>query len=332
MTPLDPRTSFPEPDMQAPDRIWARFQATRQRKTRWRAALWGAGALGAAAAAVLLATTLLSAEPERTVALNTGESATQAWSDVISLDVAGVGQAWGTDRDLSVVWQSGTLRTHVTPNTDTRVRIETDEAVVHVVGTVFDVTRDLLGTTVTVQRGTVQVDCEDGWTGALNTSQAHTCLPVTPTGLLGRADALLDSDAPSSAVMATLDAGISAADDGPVLGELLVRRIQLLSDAGAVHAVVRDAERYVAMDGALRRHDVQQMTAWLVLREQGCDAAERWLVDLHSAGAGPHSVLLAECVADDDPERALSVLHASEGSLDDVWQARADGVRSALRQ
>ncbi|MEM6931910.1 MAG: FecR domain-containing protein, partial [Myxococcota bacterium] len=155
--------AMPEPDPSAVDRLWVRFQTTqalegRRRRQRWVA---GGGVLAFAAAAVGLWLTAPELPREQDLSARVTPSAHE-WSPWIHLEALGEGSIAGTSRDATVDWTSGTVRVSVEPNTDTSLSVVTKEAHVHVVGTKFDVHRDALGSTVSVEHGRVAVECGDG--------------------------------------------------------------------------------------------------------------------------------------------------------------------------
>ncbi len=322
---------LPEPYIDAPDRIWKRFENTRARSTSIGTKfMWTGGGLALAAAA-LVAIWGTRPEVERVQHLVV-EAEVQAhdWGDDVDLEVLGAGMVTGTDHDLEVAWTTGTLRAEVTPNSGTTMSVRTDEALVQVVGTRFAVDRNALGSTVSVDRGKVEVTCDDGWTGTLGADQAHTCLPVTAAGLLGRADALID-DNNHSALGHTLDEGIARAEPGnPALGELLVRRIQHRRDSGDIDGALADARRYTDADIKTRRAQVQRAAAWIALADRGCETATPWLTALHDSGSVEETVLLAECVAADDAEAARELVMGVLTQLEGTWSDRAVSRLSRL--
>lgn len=310
-----------EPDPAAVERVWTRFQVGRRpRRGRW--------PLRVAAAAVVAAWVAWP-QAERAVAL---DGSTVAWSDEVSIAAEGQGVVTGTSRDLVIAWDAGRIRAEVTPHTGTSLVVRTEEAEVVVVGTVFTVDRDRLGSTVEVERGRVLVRCRDGWAAEVGPDDPPlTCLPVSAAGLLGRADALVDAGGPPDAVLETLDRGVAAVrDDGPVLDELLVRRMRLHAEAGRVDAALADAERYLAHRSAARTLEVQRFAAWLTLDAYGCEAAVDRLTALHQAGSAEETVLLAECIAEREPETARSMLLGALAMLDGEWSDRAVHDLSAL--
>jgi len=329
MDPRDELLRLGEPDLAAVDRVWARFRHTRARPTRARRRAVFLGALALAASA-LVAVWATRPETPRTLAIAaTPSPAPHTWSEQVAFVAHGEGTASGTSRDVRVDWTSGTVRVEVTPHTGTSLAVVTPEALVEVVGTAFTVDRGALGTTVTVDHGAVRVACEDGWKGLLEPGTEHTCLPVTAAGFLARAEALLDAGGSADDVLDTLHRGLRLAGDGPVRGELLARRMHLRAATGDVEGALSDATGYLASPSG-RTTDVERFAAWLALAERGCDAALPWLDRLNAVGSAPDAVLLAECVAAEDPERARDLVAAALPALDAPWTARAMRLRAAL--
>ena len=320
-SPLRPE-SLPEPDITAPQRILARLERAQRRRARRPLVLVGAlAAFGLTA--VVGSQVIRQQDTPRELTVTSPAVAATSWSPTVDLTTNGTGALHGTDEDLTVDWHSGTLQAEVVPNSGTRVAVQTDEALVEVVGTVFSVTRDLLGTTVAVQRGAVRVTCQGNAPEMVTADNHSTCLPTTATGLLGRAEALLEAGSSSADLMVTLDRGVQLAVDDAVKGELLVRRMQQSAEQGLTDAALRDAESYVSLTEKPRETQVLRFAGWLALEERGCDAAQRWLQPLHAAGSGPETVLLAECIATSDPARARQHLETALPALDDVWSDRA---------
>jgi hypothetical protein len=288
-------------------------------------------ALLAMAASALL---FLREEPVRTITLTAaGAPVTEAWSDQVTLEALGSGQVRGTSQDVVVDWVSGTVRAIVEPNTGTQLAVVTEEARVQVIGTVFAVRRDLLGTTVDVERGRVRVDCEDGWAGDVTPEfGSHTCLPTTAGTLLGRADALMDRGVDQALQRETLDAGLILAEGGTAVeGELLVRRMRLHGDLGRIDDALADADLYLNTHST-RSDEVQRFAGWLALAERGCDAAVPYLTPLQLSGATQETVLLAECIAPQEPVRARRMLTgALVNEPDAAWTSRIHLDLEALR-
>jgi len=334
---MDIRTELlklPELDSAAPDRVWQRFQESRRRPASRSWSLPLIGLATVAAAALFVFSPAWMADTPRSVSFSPDSFAGETkWSEVVTLELDGRGTARGTDRDLEISLESGTILAHVQPNTGTQLAVVTDEARVQVVGTVFSVTRGPLGVRTEVTRGKVQVDCADGWSGSVTPEQgAHTCLPIRPALLLTRADALLDAGAADEVLVDTLDRGIAlAGPQGVVGGELLVRRMRAHGQAGRVDEALSDARLYLEGSENTRDIEVNRYAGWLAMGARGCGAAIQFLSPLQQAGSPEDRILLAECVAASDPNRAGDLLAESLGqSLDDTWRERARRDLEAL--
>ncbi|MEZ4237945.1 MAG: hypothetical protein R3F59_17730 [Myxococcota bacterium] len=318
---------LPEPDPAGVDRVWARYRSGRRPAPR--VPLWAPVIAIAAAAAALLVVNART-EPSRSLALGPGADAEGqlAWSQQVHLTLDGRGTATGTGHDLRIDWESGTIGVEVVPHSGTEVSVVTEEGTVHVVGTVFEVERDALGVTTRVSRGKVEVACRDGWSGALTPGERHTCTPLRPAGLLGRADALADSGAPSGEVLDALDRGLAQVEPGaPVGGELLARRIRVRAEAGDAEGALADADRYLAEGHGSRRLEVLATAGRVALGQGGCGAALRWLEPLRREGTPEDRVILASCLVERDPAAAAALATAAladdDGAMDAGWRAWA---------
>ena len=315
-----------EPDLEAVDRIYARYKTTRALEPRRRRRRIAGGAVALAAAVTL--TTLWATSEEAPRSLEVASPVTPVahqWGSNVQFEAVGQGTLEGTDSEAVLAWTTGTVEVEVTPQTDTQLSVVTEEARVDVIGTVFQVRRDALGSTVGVDRGKVQVACTEGQTLELTAGMRHTCLPVTAAGLLGRADALIDAGRHDE-LLDTLDRGIGLGS-GPVKGELLVRRMQHNSRSGAVDAVLSDATEYLANDSG-RLVEVQRMAAYTAAK-RGCSEALPWLEQLQVGGSAADLVFLGECLVNVDPDRAHAVLTRALPALDGDLAIRAANALAA---
>jgi hypothetical protein len=325
---MDVRESLlelPDPPVGGEDRVWARFRRSRmQQPVRWVAPT--VVGLALAAAGLMFA---LRAEPHRVLDVQAGTPA-EAWSPTLAFEFDGVGTVTGTSRDVQTRWSSGTLRAEVTPASGTRVAVVTEEARVEVIGTVFSVTRDRLGTTTRVERGQVRVTCQDGQSRSVGPDDGpSTCAPTSPAGLLARADALLDAGADPELVRAALDAGVASSEAGSaVRGELLVRRMSALGAEGRVSEALADAHAY--LDGpAPRAVEVHRYAGWLAWGARDCATARHHLDALGADASAEDRVLLAECLTG-EVHRARALLDEALPHLDPTWAERARAARAAL--
>ena len=98
----------------------------------------------------------------------------------------GSGSLAGSTQAPEIRWDRGRIDLEVDPAAELSVSIETSEARVRVLGTVFAVERSPLGTNISVSRGRVQVDCQSGSSHTLVGGAMALCLPTTAAGMLGR--------------------------------------------------------------------------------------------------------------------------------------------------
>jgi ferric-dicitrate binding protein FerR (iron transport regulator) len=197
----------------------------------------------------------------------------------VGVSYQGSGDVSGTDRAPTIRWETGGLHVAVTPGAGVALSVETAEAVVRVVGTVFDVTRDALGTRVDVTRGHVVVACTRGAPQDLYPGDTTTCLPARPLGLLGRARALAEAGAPSNDVLATLTLGLSEAGPGDdaARDELTALEVAALARAGRRAEARRVADGLLAAGAGVRRGAVARIAGQIALDAEGCAAALPYL-------------------------------------------------------
>lgn len=297
----------------------------------WRSLGFGLAGLAVAAAALLVVVPGRES-PRREVLAAVEAPVSRAWSDQVQLTVAGHGEIVGIEKDAEILWRSGTVTASVRPKSGNRLAVVTEEARVEVVGTVFSVSRDAMGVRTSVERGRVRVTCKDGWSGEIGPEDGEKlCLPVRPELLMGRADALEERGASVEARMEALDAGLKRADAGTaVAGELLFRRMQLRGETGDLNGSLKDADAYLAGAGP-RAVEVQRYAGWKALAGPGgCEAALPYLSQLELTGSPEDRVLLAECVATDQPQQARTYLEDALPHLGDGWRQRAERLRDLL--
>jgi len=179
--------------------------------------------------------------------------------------VRGAGAVAGTEHHPRLRWDKGRMQVEVDPAIGIDLVVVTREARTRVTGTVFGLTRDLLGTHVSVSRGSVETTClRSGETFALAASETHTCLPTTAYGMLGRARALQDRGATWRDVLDATAAGLAQAPGpGAVRSELEVIRIEALVGLGRNAEALEAAWAYLASGADLRRADVERIAAAL---------------------------------------------------------------------
>jgi len=293
-----------------------------------------AGGMVAAAAALLL--TLLPATPDNLldpvgpVAL--GEQALPvdvALPEGISISGEGQGVLSGTSGDRAVALESGRMRFEVTPNAGLHLQVNTSEGTATVLGTVFDVDRGALGTTVSVERGKVQVDCEGREAVYVTAGKSETC--YSAQGYLDHGRALQKAgEAPEVVLDAIASAG--AVDAEPAFrAELEVLRIDSLSRLSRHDEVLTGAESFLADDmlvGAAGEHrpaEMRRLAARAAAQVGGCERAMPWLDALRSGAEaeGADLVQYATCVGKSDPDAARAALEEALGmALDPKLEAR----------
>ncbi len=315
---------LPSPDGYAELRVRSRVRATLRGPRPSRAPRW----LAAAGAALLLIGLglLLREDPpvQGTVASGTTEPLPG-----LQLAAAGVGQLGGTESAPRVDWTSGTLRVEVEPSAGLDVEVVTSEARVRVVGTVFRVERNGLGTQVGVTRGRVDVHCTDGTGHELGGGEDAICLPVTASGLLARARALQGLGEHSGAVEAARQ-GASKASEGPIATELQLVEAQALAGAGRRDEASLAVEQLLMGGAAHRKADALRLAIRLAGSEAPCSAIEPRLQTLSELGATAAELgRLADCVAPRDTIRARALLLRALDSKPDGEEKAA--LRRRLR-
>jgi hypothetical protein len=226
-----------------------------------------------------------------------------------------------------VAWEQGELKVEVEPERGIEFRVETEEASIRVVGTVFAVERSSLGTSVTVERGEVEVTCLDEATRAVSTGEAWLCLR-SPAAALHWADSHQDGSA--AEVLQVLDRGLARSAQGdPVHDELEVLRIRTLSTAGEPRQAYDAATERLGRGALHRAREVRQIAARTALALDGCGAALPHLEVLAADDSGAAMVHLADCVTPDQPERARALLERALTLAPPAGQAAAIEQRLA---
>lgn len=278
----------------------ARIRARLERPPRPRSSGWlvgaCAGGLVAAVSAMVWMPSVgrawMSTSPQPvSVPLGTTANELALTPDVVAA-VEGEGKVEGDTKNLHVRWESGRISLEVTPEQGVDLEVTTDEGVIHVVGTGFDVVRDALGTAVRVRHGRVRVDCANGGSVRLDGGQEHTCLPRTASGMLGRARALQDRGAPSAEVLGAVDGGLTLAGPGPVRDELRFLELSGLLAAGRPDAARPVAAELLAVPGNPRRIEVTRIALALAVLQPDCPAARPLADALVAAGQDSGDVSL----------------------------------------
>ena len=259
-----------------------------------RAAAWPKVAGGAAL--LLAAVVLLSVWPAPRVDRSLDHVGNVALGSRVQVVAEGEGHADGNAENMELTWFSGTLGVEVEPNRGVRLSVHTPEGNVRVVGTGFDVTRNALGTAVSVRHGKVAVDCARGGAHTLEAGQSAMCLPTTAAGSLARALAQRESASPDD-VEAELNEALLLPDaTGPVAAELHALRAGSLLAAGDDDAALVEAEATLAMPEVTRADELHRLAARLRVRRGDCAGALPHLRALEAAGTlGEDAPALADC-------------------------------------
>ena len=210
--------------------------------------------------------------------LNTGD--VQALEPVVGLRLQsqGIGMVGGTEQSPEIAWTTGVLDLDVDPEAGLSVSIQTTDGRISVLGTVFRVERNALGTEVSVREGRVQVDCEDGSSHTLVSDASTLCLPTTGAGMLARARSLESN--PEDSLVA-IERGLSLEPSAAIVGELLYHQISTLESLQREAEALRAARAYLS-DGGPREMEVLRTAASLALEEEGCVGALPFLARLAS--------------------------------------------------
>lgn len=252
--------------------------------------------LGLALAAAVVLTLLRPPAPVADVPLTT-QGGLALTADV-QLSADGEGNARQADERIEIAWSHGELAVEVEPDRGVQLAVLTDEAKVSVVGTGFTVSRDALGTHVTVAHGRVEVDCAFGGSTLLVAEQTRTCLPRTAAGAMGRIRALQARGIGADVTLDEIDAALTRPDARDAAGnELGAMRVRALLGQG------RDADALAATEHALRTWpgardlELRRVAARLHVAAGDCAAALPHLESLAAAGAlGEDSALATLCL------------------------------------
>lgn len=199
-------------------------------------------------------------------------------TDGLAVVTEGSGEARGSGKTWDLDLDRGRVHLDIAPEQGFDVDVSTGDAVVHVVGTVFSVERDALGTHVEVQRGAVQVDCLRGADLLIEGSGRHNCLPATAAGLLGRARALMDRGDADAAALESLMAGLADEPEVAVRGELLAASVEVQLRLGDTDRALEGALAYLDTGETAREAALRQLAVDLLSRSGACDRAAE-LVD-----------------------------------------------------
>lgn len=279
---------LPEPPTGAEARVGRRLARSRALPEPRRTAPspWLIGGLTVALAAASAAMVLRARTDDGTAPNAIGRLDSETvWAgrrlDGVDLTYRGAGEVAGSEVAPRINWQRGTLNVEVMPGRGLDVRVQTREAEVRVVGTGFTVKRDALGTSVEVRHGVVETSCVGEAPVALHQGDQVTCLPSSPAGLLGRAQALQESGAEVALVAASLDRGLALTSLGdPIGAELGAMKVEVLAASGQGSAALESAHALLKAGGSARADEVIRLAAGLAAEQGGCATAAAWLLDL----------------------------------------------------
>jgi len=239
-------------------------------------ALGGTGVLAVAAAAFMVLPGLGEPQP-LAASFAAGSSTPVEVAPGVVMTADGAGELSGTETAPRLAWASGAVDVSVEPGAGLDVQVVTDEGVVRVVGTVFRVERDALGTTVSVSRGKVAVECVGGSEQFVTADQSTTCLPTTAAGLLGRARALPSGTA---SVLDAVDSGLGLQPDAAIRTELSALRVDHLARTGQIDAAISAAASHLAAADSGRRAEVARIGATLAYQRDACASVGPFLSEL----------------------------------------------------
>lgn len=215
----------------------------------------GSMSLVAVAVALLLAVMGPRSRPLEPLEMTSPRGAQLSVSTDVKLDFAGQGRIAGTESAPRIAWRSGRVRAQVTPDQGIDLRVETPDAEVRVVGTIFSVDRDALGTRVEVEKGKVEVRCVDGSVRFVVPGEVAWCEPGTAAGLLARARKLQADGAALASILTSVDAGLELQASSAVQTELRWVRAESLRSHGRTAAAVRTAAAALDAGAGHRQED-----------------------------------------------------------------------------
>ena len=273
-----------------------------------------------------------AAAPPEATALAGEEGRTTILDGKVSLVWKGRGSLGGARLSPVVEWDRGTVEVEVEPKQGIQLSVQTREAMVKVVGTGFEVRRDVQGTAVFVRHGMVEVTCADGGPSVLiGAGQQRLCAPTTAVGMLARARARQSAGTPAAELLPLVEQGLGAADPSDVVeGELNVMKVQLLQELDRKAEALQTAERYLQNPSAPRVVEMHRVAAALGMATGGCDAAKAHLRVLQKMEPKVSELRqLAACVRGESKEEATSALELAL-TMTDTKEERA-AIRAELR-
>ncbi len=260
-------------------RLRARVRAAQDAPARrWFRLLGSTAALTAGA---LVAVALVDPSPQPvTASFNDAQGQVIQAGPGVQLTVHGTGELSGTDQAPLLAWDAGRVDISVDPGAGLDVSVQTEEARVQVVGTVFSVDRGPLGTTVGVTRGQVAVTCTDASEERVTSDQSVTCWPTTASGLLGRAQSLRDQGGSAQDILSTVDRALGLTPSPAIHTELSALRVVLLSQGPDLAAAIDAAAAHLARPDAGRRAEIARVGAALGYQSTGCEGAIPFIAEL----------------------------------------------------
>jgi hypothetical protein len=221
-------------------------------------------------AAVALIVLSATDEPAPDTAALTQRTEWSELSSDVRLLTGGAGAVASEGNVHDIAWHEGLLEVDVTPNAGVDLTVTTLDATVHVVGTHFVVDKQLWGTEVAVDRGKVDVQCDNTPERVRITGGERWVCYVSAASGLGHAQALLAQGAPPLDVLHALD----RAESHPAAHEAATVGIR--------------AERLALLRGQVRKGD--------------CSASLPWLDRLLDAGDPSAALPLVHCTASLRPD------------------------------
>ena len=287
--------------------------ATRRRRAPHRRRRWATLPIAAAIAAGLVGVlTQLGPPGPVPLAPQAGWRTLQPGIDVV---VEGQGVHLGPGE---VQWSTGTLQVSVEPAAGHHLQIETPEARVQVVGTVFRVDRGPFGTEVQVDDGTVEVTCTLGPHHRIEAGERAVCAIDAPSAL---SFALAAGTTDPAGVLAAVASGLAHPQASErVQGELHALRSDALLQLGRTDEALQGAAHldpdHPTQLAALRR---------VVRAGGGCAGAAGRALDRLATVDPAAAIQWAQCA--DDPRRAIEILDRvrpraseAEGRILDAWR------------
>lgn len=254
----------------------------------------------------------------------------------VQLTFEGVGHLTSLDDDHDIDWREGQLKVAVPPAQGIDLKVHTPEALIAVVGTAFEVNRDLTGTTITVAHGRVAVTCAEAEDIVYieSSDDPLRCWATTAAARVNQAEALMAARKDADA-LAIIDKGLAAAEPHSYeqatlyILEAEVRNRRPDVDAPAMLAA---AEAALATGHVYWQKRGHRLAAIAATRDKNCAAARphlTWMAEQDAASVGELAIL-ADCIADDDPNTAARWLDAAIERADEADLKRKLQRRRAL--